>query len=227
MSGRWIMMCAGEYHPMKIDRNPGDFVVAVDGGIEYLLRCGIRPDFFLGDFDSLKPELWSLVEEYRQRGEGAFMQLPVEKDDTDTVAAAKLGFSRGYREFVIYGGLGGRLDHTMANIQTLVWIMRRGGQGWLLDRETSITVIGPGRFLIPASFKGTVSLFALDRMLTGVTICGMKYEVENADVTNDFPIGCSNETLEESGSQPFISIGSGTGLLIMTEKLINRAHKGG
>lgn len=224
MGGRWIMMCAGEYHPMKIDRKPGDYVVAVDGGLKYLLDSGIRPDFLLGDFDSLEPEYKETVEEYRGRGESAFMQLPVEKDDTDTLAAAKLGLSRGYREFVIYGGLGARLDHTMANIQTLVWILRHGGRGWLLDRETSITVIGPGRFDIPPSFWGTVSLFALDRQLTGVTIRGMKYEAENAEVTNDYPVGCSNETLEESGLQPSITIGSGTGLIIMTDKLINRAH---
>ena len=224
MSGRWIVMCAGEYHPMKIDIRTGDFVVAVDGGLKYLLSAGIRPDFLLGDLDSMEAELAGIVEEYRQRGGSAFLQLPVEKDDTDTMAAVKLGHMRGYREFVIYGGLGARLDHTMANIQTLVWILRHGGQGWLLDRETSITVIGAGRFMIPESFWGTVSLFALDRKLTGVTIRGMKYEVENAEITNGFPIGCSNETLEESCCQPYISIGSGTGLLIMTAKLINTEH---
>ena len=218
------MMCAGEYHPMKIDIRTGDFVVAVDGGLKYLLSVGIRPNFLLGDLDSMEAELAGIVEEYRQRGGSAFLQLPVEKDDTDTMAAVKLGHMRGYREFVIYGGLGARLDHTMANIQTLVWILRHGGQGWLLDRETSITVIGAGRFMIPESFWGTVSLFALDRKLTGVTIRGMKYEVENAEITNGFPIGCSNETLEESCCQPYISIGSGTGLLIMTAKLINTEH---
>ena len=53
MNGRCILMCAGEFHPMRIDRTPQDFVIAVDGGLKYLTECGIEPDFLLGDFDSL------------------------------------------------------------------------------------------------------------------------------------------------------------------------------
>ena len=136
MSGRWIMMCAGEYHPMKIDIRTGDFVVAVDGGLKYLLSAGIRPDFLLGDLDSMEPELAGIVEAYRQRGGSAFLQLPVEKDDTDTMAAVKLGLMRGYRDFVIYGGLGARLDHTMAF-----------GQGDIDHCDRGRTVYDPGIFL--------------------------------------------------------------------------------
>ena len=222
MSGRCIMMCAGEYHPMEIERRPDDFVIAVDGGLSRLLRQGIEPDFLLGDFDSLDPSDGNIVERFRKMGESRFLQLPVVKDDTDTMAAARLGIQRGYREFLIYGGLGARLDHTMANIQTLVWILRQGGQGWLLDRETSVTVIGEGQFVIPEAFRGTVSLFALGDELQGVSIRGMKYDVENAVVRNDYPIGCSNETLP--GARGEIVIGAGTALVVMTEKLINLHH---
>ena len=143
MSGRCIMMCAGKYHPMEIRIRPDDFVIAVDGGVSRLRQQGIRPDFLLGDFDSLAPEDADIVAKYREMGDPSFLQLPVEKDDTDTMAAAKLGIEKGYTEFLIYGGLGARLDHTMANIQTLAWILRHGGQGWLLDRETSVMAPGP------------------------------------------------------------------------------------
>lgn len=222
MSGRCIMMCAGDYHPMEIERRPDDFVIAVDGGLSRLLRQGIEPDFLLGDFDSLDPSDGNIVERFRKMGESRFLQLPVVKDDTDTMAATRLGIQRGYREFLIYGGLGARLDHTMANIQTLVWILRQGGQGWLLDRETSVTVIGEGQFVLPEAFRGTVSLFALGDELQGVSIRGMKYDVENAVVRNDYPIGCSNETLP--GERGEIVIGAGTALVVMTEKLINLHH---
>ena len=242
MGGRCIMMCAGNYHPMEIDVQPGDWVVAVDGGLQFLEKAGIEPDFLMGDFDSLEPMYMETVEKYRVMGADHFLQLPVVKDDTDTVMAARIGIERGFREFLIYGGLGRRLDHTMANIQTLVWILRQGGQGWLLDRETSVTVIGEGTFRIPQDFEGTVSLFALDRELRGVTIRGMKYDVQDAVITNDYPVGCSNETLQGDGALPeapgrgdlpgpqtgdgrpdaSITIGEGTALLIMTEKLINR-----
>ena len=219
MSGRCIMMCAGEYHPMKIEVRPGDWVVAVDGGLGALRGAGIEPDFLLGDFDSVKPADMEAVERFRAMGPDHFLQLPVVKDDTDTVVAARLAIERGFKEILIYGGLGGRLDHTMANIQTLVWIVRHGGQGWMLDRETSVTVIGPGDFRLPDSFVGTVSLLALDRELRGVTIRGMKYETEDAVITNDYPLGCSNETLP--GRDASITVGAGTALLILTEKLIN------
>jgi thiamine pyrophosphokinase len=207
---------------MEIERRPDDFVIAVDGGLSRLLRQGIEPDFLLGDFDSLDPSDGNIVERFRKMGESRFLQLPVVKDDTDTMAATRLGIQRGYREFLIYGGLGARLDHTMANIQTLVWILRQGGQGWLLDRETSVTVIGEGQFVIPEAFRGTVSLFALGDELQGVSIRGMKYDVENAVVRNDYPIGCSNETLP--GARGEIVIGAGTALVVMTEKLINLHH---
>ena len=213
------MMCAGNYHPMEIQRDPDDFVIAVDGGLSHLIRQGIRPDFLLGDFDSLGPENAEIAAGYRAMGDSSFLELPVEKDDTDTMAAAKLGIEKGYTEFLIYGGLGARLDHTIANIQTLAWILRQGGQGWLLDRETSVTVIGEGRFVIPESFEGTVSLFSLDTELRDVSIRGMKYNIENAAVGNDYPIGCSNETV--NGMQGEILIGAGTALVVMIDRLIN------
>ena len=221
MNGRCILMCSGEFHPMDIDRKPQDFVIAVDGGLKYLTECGIEPDFLLGDFDSLGEEYAETVAKYRGMGEDHFRQLPVVKDDTDTLAAAKLGISRGYKEFLIYGAMGGRLDHTMANIQT----MRNGGRASMLDGDTRVTVIGPGVFEIPEDFEGTVSLFSLDRCLSNVTIRGMKYEVKNAAVPNDYPVGCSNETLPNGGSKgAYYSIGEGTGLLVMTENLLNPHH---
>ena len=225
MSGRCILVCAGEFRPMNIEKRPQDFVIAVDGGLKYLMECGIEPDFLLGDFDSLGEEFSDIVAKYREMGEGHFLQLPVVKDDTDTMAAARLGIRRGYKEFMIYGAMGGRLDHTMANIQTMVWILRHGGRAFMLDVNTRVTVIGPGVFEIPEDFEGTVSLFSLDRSLRDVTIRGMKYDVKNAAVPNDYPVGCSNETLPKGGSKgAYYSISEGTGLLVMTEKLLNPHH---
>ena len=237
MSGRCIMMCAGEYHPMEINIRPDDFVVAVDRGLVHLLEAGIEPDLLLGDFDSLEEAalignndsggkiLSETIARYRAMGPDHFLQLPVAKDDTDTMAAVKLGLEKGYREFLIYGAMGGRTDHLMANIQTMVFVLHNGGRAWMLDRQTGMTVIGPGEFRLPADFEGTVSLFAMDGCLEHVTIRGLKYEVEDAEIRNDYPLGCSNETLASgSGAEAVISIGKGAGLLILTEGLKNRHH---
>ena len=237
MSGRCIMMCAGEYHPMEIDIRQDDFVVAVDGGLVHLLEADIEPDLLLGDFDSLEEAaltgnndsggkiLSETIARYRAMGPDHFLQLPVAKDDTDTMAAVKLGFEKGYRDFLIYGARGGRPDPLMANIQTMVFVLHNGGRAWMLDRQTGMTVIGPGEFRLPAGFEGTVSLFAMDGCLEHVTIRGLKYEVEDAEIRNDYPLGCSNETLASgSGAEAVISIEKGAGLLILTEGLKNRHH---
>ena len=237
MSGRCIMMCAGEYHPMEINIRQDDFMVAVDGGLVHLLEAGIEPDLLLGDFDSLEEAAFTgnndsdgkilseTIARYRAMGPDHFLQLPVAKDDTDTMAAVKLGFDKGYGEFLIYGAMGGRPDHLMANIQTMVFVLHNGGRAWMLDRQTGMTVIGPGEFRLPAGFEGTVSLFAMDSWLEHVTIRGLKYEVEDAEIRNDYPLGCSNETLASgSGAEAVISIGKGAGLLILTEGLKNRHH---
>ena len=73
-------MCSGEFHPMNIDRKPQDFVIAVDGGLRYLMECGIEPDFLMGDFDSLGEDFADIVAKYRGMGEEHFLQLPVVKD---------------------------------------------------------------------------------------------------------------------------------------------------
>ena len=102
---------------------PGDYVIAADGGYLACKRRGIVPDLLLGDFDSMEePADFPKV-----------LRLPVEKDDTDTFLAAKYALERGCRAFHIYGGTGGRLDHTLANLQLLVWLSRRGARGYLYD----------------------------------------------------------------------------------------------
>jgi thiamine pyrophosphokinase len=105
----------------------------------------------------------------------------------------------------------------------MVWILQNGGRAWLIDRETRVTVLGPGQFMIPKDFEGTVSLFSLGDCLEDVTIRGMKYEVEHAVVRNDYPVGCSNETLPRGeGRSGLFSIGKGTGLLVLTRGLLNK-----
>ena len=90
---------AGDFTPCTIDLTSKDLVIAADGGYDYLIRLGLRADVVLGDFDSVtSPDLWddAICEK---------LTYPPEKDDTDMMLAIKLGLSRGYREFAIYGGM--------------------------------------------------------------------------------------------------------------------------
>ena len=100
---------AGDRCKRPISLHSDDLVIAADGGFDYLEEIGLRADIVLGDFDS--------VISYDLPSDA--MRYPRDKDDTDMFIAAKLGLEKGYTEFIIYGGLGGRLDHTLANIQLL------------------------------------------------------------------------------------------------------------
>ena len=166
---------------------PGDLVIAADGGYLACQRAGIVPDLLLGDFDSLleKPDF------------GNILQVPVEKDDTDTFLAAKYGMEQGCRTFHIYGGTGGRLDHTLANLQLLVWLSQREARGYLYDETFNYTAITNGAITIPQGPEwGLLSVFCMGPDAKGVFERGVQYPLTDAVLTAGFPLGVSNHIIE-------------------------------
>lgn len=188
-----IIMCAGDFTPVELDVAEGDFVIAADNGLTYLTRLGIVPDYCIGDYDSLQGEGREALCELQEARPDIVMTLPVEKDDTDTMAAAREGLRRGYRVFYLYGALGGaRLDHTLANIQTLAFLKEHGARAYIMDASCMLFVIRNEEKRFGRGFHGDFSMFSMDREIHGVTIRGMKYNIEDATITNHFPIGVSN-----------------------------------
>ncbi|MDR2359828.1 MAG: thiamine diphosphokinase [Oscillospiraceae bacterium] len=170
------------------DAREGDFIIAADGGLSRVRAFGLNPDLICGDFDSL-----------REPPEGAeILTLPCEKDETDMFRAVREGFERGYRCFYIYGGLGGRLDHTLANIQTLLWLSRRGARGFLRADGEIVTIITNGQ--IDIAGHGMFSVLACCGEARGVSIAGAKYELNSAALSEDFPCGVSNEFTDNTAS---------------------------
>ena len=167
---------------------PGDLVIAADAGYRVCQREHLTPDLLLGDFDSL--------------GEvPAFdhiLRVPVEKDDTDTLAAVKLGLERGCTDFWIYGGTGGkRLDHTLANLQTLLYLRRRGARGFLYDNDFVWTVLENESLQVKKTVEwGLFSAFCLGDRAEGVDETGFQYPLRDAVLTPDFPLGVSNHILD-------------------------------
>ena len=158
-----------------------DLVIAADAGYKQL--GGIKPHLVVGDFDSLG---------YVPREESV-VELPVRKDDTDALFAVKLGLSRGFRRFVLLGSVGGRLDHTLANIQALAYLTTRGARGVLVGENEKITMLQNGSLNFFGTPEGIVSVFAYGGTATGVTEENLAYPLDCATVTTDFPIGVSNE----------------------------------
>ena len=158
---------------------PGDLVIAADAGLRQL--GNIRPDLIVGDFDSLG---------YIPEG-AEVIRHPVRKDDTDTLLAVRCGLERGYCTFVLLGGMGGRLDHTLANLQTLQFIAAHGARGFLQGDEECATVIDNETVTL-AGKSGRVSVFALDKEVRGVWLTGLDYPLTDAVLTDQFPLGVSN-----------------------------------
>ena len=179
----------------------GDLVIAADAGYRTCVALGVTPDLLIGDFDSMEaPADFPNI-----------LRAPVEKDDTDTMLAIKTGLERGYRDFVLYGCLGGRLDHAYANLQALVFLARRGASGWLLGEGLAVTAIRNGRLDFAPEHEGVISVFCPDGEARGVTLTGLHYPLQDAVLTSAFPLGVSNRFTGEAAS---VSVEDGT-LLVM------------
>ena len=181
---------------------PGDYVIAADRGYDSLMAYGVTPDLVVGDFDSLG----------RTPSHPNVIQLPAEKDDTDMVYALRKGLELGYRRFVLLGGVGGRLEHTLANLQALAWLTTQGARGVLAGEGTVATALRNETMTFPAGLTGFWSAFCLSGQAEGVTITHAKYPLQDASITCDYQYGVSNEVLP--GETAVVTVARGKLLLI-------------
>lgn len=204
--GKCIVIGAGDLTLGELSVTEEDFVIAVDGGLSYCSVLEVEPDLILGDFDSVSEKEAEAIEVLEHKIPERIIRLPREKDDTDMLAALKEGLARGYRQFRIYAGTGGRFDHTLANIQCLLFLKNHDAVGYLVDGTGMILVIQNEAVHFRKDLEGTLSLFSLVEKSEGVTIEGMKYSLQDASIQNDFPIGISNEFI---GEEAMISVEDG------------------
>jgi len=195
-----IIFCAARFDKLISPIEPGDYVIAADGGLRHTRVLGLTPDCILGDFDSL-----GYVPDSAQ-------VFPVEKDDTDAMLAVRRGLAEGCTEFYIYGGLDGpRLDHTLANFQTLQYLAEHGAKGYLVGEEYMATVVRNGALQLPARERGYVSVFCMGADAAGVCIRGLKYAMEDGCLQAGFPLGVSNQF---TGRPACISVRDGSLLVL-------------
>ncbi len=200
-SGVCYVVGAGDNYGLDFVPKAEDFVIGVDGGFQVLKDRGITANLVIGDFDSLEaiPEHPNVI------------RLNTKKDDTDMWAAVREGMGAGYEIFHIYCGTGGRMDHTIANIQLMAELAQGGRQGYLMDRDCVMTAITNRAITFPKHLKGYVSVFSLSEKSKGVNLKGLKYELNNAVLTNTYPLGVSNEFI---GEESVISVKCGTLLIV-------------
>ena len=200
MMGTCIVFCAAGFDALVEPVASDDLIIAADGGFVHTQKLGITPDIILGDFDSLG---------YTPDRANVF---PVEKDDTDAMLAVRRGLQLGYRKFVLYGSLDGpRLDHTVANFQTLQFLADRDAAGYLVGSGQLVTVVKNGSLTFPAGMEGTISVFCMGKDAEGVTLEGLYYPLENGTLTAGFPLGVSNHFTEAAAA---ITVRNGSLLVV-------------
>lgn len=192
-----ILIGNGEYHNDLIMKNKDDLLIVVDGGYNHLKNKNITIDLIVGDLDSIN-DLPNNIET---------IKYPEIKDYTDMDLAIREGIKRGYSEFIIYGALGKRLEHSITNIYLLQKYKDYNIK--LIDQNLECFVLENKTYNFKN--KGLISIFSLtDKSI--VSIKGLKYNLENKELTNSFPLGIDNQAL---GLNASIKVTEGV-VLVMT-----------
>ncbi|MCI8608669.1 MAG: thiamine diphosphokinase [Firmicutes bacterium] len=195
-------LCVGE------EKEADDYVIAADGGLRHLEEAGLTADMVVGDFDTL-----GYIPQHDH-----IIQLQTAKDETDTFVAMREAMKLGYRQFLFYGCLDGKIEHTMANLQLLAWLAERGCRGWLIGESQVITSLaGPAELRFsPIPDGQKLSIFAHSDRAEGVALKGLKFPLSEATLDNRFPLGVSNEFTGEAAS---IHVKRGTLLVVLPRKI--------
>ncbi len=194
---------------LEIDTLPylpteNDIIIAADKGLLNCRKFGLEPHIIVGDFDSL---------EYTPIGENV-IKHPIMKDETDLILAVDIAFEKGFNDFKIFGCIGGRLDQTIATIQTAEYIKSKGGNGEFFSEDEELYILHKGeKIQFSNEEKGLISVFSYSEE-ANITINGLLYELKNHKITQNFPLGISNEF---KGIFAEIIINSGKVLIIKTK----------
>lgn len=206
--GKLIRQCcifAGADFSLNVKPPETALIIAADSGYNTVKRLNLTVNIVLGDFDSLgeKPDCGCEI-----------ITAAAEKDDTDTMLAVKTALGRGCTDITVYGAIGGRLDHTAANIQTLAYILKNGGFGRLVGERDTVELLSVGSYSYERRNDEYLSLFSYGNNAV-LTTSGTKYDLTSYKLDNTFPLGVSNEIIEDKCR---IFVQSGQILVIFSKK---------
>ena len=190
----------GSIYAENITEHPkgDDLIIAADGGYLNASALGVRPDILLGDLDSLEGA--SVPKETKT------LQVPAEKDFTDTQLAVDTAIKKGAAEIIIIGGLDGRLDHTLSNLAILEDLYEKRIHAHIVNGQNRIRYINSTSTLIPRSGYKYLSILCPSEKVKGVDIEGCKYPLKNATIKRKFQYAISNEIV---GNCALISVRKG------------------
>ena len=193
------------YEPVRMLLQDDDYFIFCDSGLSHISALGVKPHLIVGDFDS-HPNPHMDVET---------IILPCEKDDTDTVFAVKEAVKRGFRDFLLLGVVGKRLDHSLGNISILYYLDSLGLHGMIADDYSHIELVSREPAFVEDRYP-FFSLLNLSGSAEGITIENAKYPLNDAKISCEYQYGVSNEVLP--GKMAKISVREGKLLLVKVLK---------
>lgn len=193
---------AGDNSGTDFLKRENDYVIAADGGLLTLQKKNIVPNMIMGDFDSLG---------YIPDGENV-IQHEVMKNDTDMMLAVKKALEMGYKHIKLYGGTGGRVDHTISNIQTMLYASRNGATIEMIDKMNRYQIITDSAIEIEGPEQSGFSIFAVGGVAHKVNIENAMYLLRDFELSPDNPRGTSNSFV---GKKVTISVEKGSLLIVI------------
>lgn len=200
---RCVIVSGGDFGSIP-EPGKNDFVIACDRGYTYCERLGIQPDLIISDFDSYDGPIDASI---------PLNTFSSEKDDTDTMLAVRYAVNHGFQRLLLCCALGGRLDHLIANLQSLVFAQKHGIPAALYSDDTEIYTLQASSLRLPRRSGWSLSVFAADGPCRGVCISGAKYPLMSADLVPSFPLGVSNQWASETAE---ISVREGILLVVLS-----------
>ncbi len=176
-----------------LNHNKYDIIIAVDKGLEIFDACGIKPQYIVGDFDSIDKNV--LIKYEKESLE--IIRLNPEKDLTDTHSAIELAIEKDSTDITIIGAIGTRIDHTIANIHILKIALDKKIQIKIINENNEIRLINKDTKVYKDNKYKYLSLIPLTTKVEGVTLKGLKYSLDNATIYIGDSIGVSNEQFED------------------------------
>lgn len=173
--------------------NKFDYIIASDRGLEILDKFDIKPNYIIGDFDSIDKEI---LNKYIN-ADIEIKELNPEKDYTDTHMALKLAIELESKDITILGAVGTRIDHTIANIHVLKETLDNNIECKIIDERNEIQLINRKTTLEMDKRHKYISLIPLTTKVEGVTLKGFKYSLADATLEAGHSIGVSNEQVEK------------------------------
>lgn len=178
-----------------------DCIIGIDRGLDFCYRNQIRPDYILGDFDSIDRKI---LDYYEHQSEVPIRKYKPEKDATDTRIGLELAIKLGSSRVFLLGATGGRLDHYMGNLQSLSAARREGVEAWILDSQNALTVLDQTTVLSKKEqFGKYISFFSMSDQVEDLTLTGFKYPLYKYTMTNFDGIGVSNEIVQDHAKVEF------------------------